>query len=111
MKTRKSAASQQVMEGPVLSSELPFANFSVTATIVGYCMYSVVLASSIQLFFHLTGGADPLAIPLLRSGPISIDLWSFVHVINFAVVGIVFPSRFLGMTLYGVFWVSTAQNV
>jgi len=101
-KPRSAAVPEDV---PILASELPFAHFGMTATIAGYLLYSFVLAASIHLFFTFTGGHDPLAIPLLRSGLLSVDMWSFVHVINFAVVGMVFPNRMMGMLLYGIAWV------
>lgn len=84
--------------------ELPFSHLSATKTLAGYVAYSFSLAASIHLFFWFTGGRDPLATPLLQTGLLSIDAWSFVHVVNFMVVGLVFPRRMLAMTVYGVLW-------
>lgn len=54
--------------------------------------------------FHYFMNGDPLASPYINGEYVSIDSWSVIHLIFFAVLGYHFPNHFVSMMLYGVAW-------
>jgi len=47
---------------------------------------------------------DPLASPYVNGPYVSIDSWSIIHLVYFAVLGYHFPDQLLLFTFYGIAW-------
>lgn len=54
--------------------------------------------------FQFAYGFDPFAAPIVNGPYVSIDSWSFIHVLVFAGSAFLFPERALVFFLYGVAW-------
>jgi len=49
-------------------------------------------------------GWDPLAVSFVNGPLVSIDSWSIVHVITFAMISFIYPNQLALFSMYGVIW-------
>jgi hypothetical protein len=61
---------------------------------------SVVVLHGTQLVL----GWDPLAVSFINGPLVSIDSWSLVHVITFAMISYIYPNQLALFSMYGVLW-------
>mmetsp|Transcript_35261 Transcript_35261/g.62879 ORF Transcript_35261/g.62879 Transcript_35261/m.62879 type:complete len:167 (-) Transcript_35261:498-998(-) len=83
--------------------ELPFRSRSPLTVFSLYCLFCFVLVCALHAI-HFILGRDPLAHPLVVGKYVSIDSWSFVHVVCFLGVGFLYPEQPVTYFVYGCVW-------
>jgi len=78
-------------------------NIPPSPTFAKYIGFVFCLVCSLHIFHYITNG-DPLASPYINGEYVSIDSWSIIHLVFFAVVGYHYPGQMVSMMLYGILW-------
>jgi len=72
-------------------------------TFAKYMGFVFCLVCALHTFHYIAHG-DPLASPYINGEYVSIDSWSIIHLVFFAVVGYHYAGQLWSMMLYGIAW-------
>jgi len=67
----------------------------------------VAISTTSVIVIHVTQhllGWDPLAVGFINGPLVSIDSWSLVHVMTFAMISYIYPNQLALFSMYGVIW-------